>query len=288
MNLRNGMILNSDGFICLIKHLTGYTYNSLSSGCTCYDNIEYYDKYINLSESVTLYVNQNINYSLNINDPTLCLKLSGVTIYDWFENYINYYSDNSGDTENRVIYDPVTSGGTYYLVEHTIGDNCTGNTENVWTVVEYDSEIIWNNIGPYYKDEYDLCDKQTGVRFVKLKDLNPISPTYNEIKVTDKCQSETFPIIQLENVNNISATTANFIGNVINDGGYLITERGFCFAEHRLPTIDDNIILVNGTTGVFNYNVSNLLSEKNYYVRAFAKNIIGLNYSNSIVFSTKT
>lgn len=84
----------------------------------------------------------------------------------------------------------------------------------------------------------------------------------------------------------ITSTSIQVQAQIVNDGKSAIIERGICFAEHELPTVNDSHIS-NGTgSGFYTTDLKNLKANTIYYVRAYAKNAIGINYSNQKIVST--
>lgn len=94
------------------------------------------------------------------------------------------------------------------------------------------------------------------------------------------------PVITISAVTNIMATSAVLNANITNDYGSAITERGFCWSMDQNPTVTDNSINVGTGTGAFNGSATNLKMNTTYYVRAYARNSHGLNYSSQISFQT--
>ncbi len=90
-----------------------------------------------------------------------------------------------------------------------------------------------------------------------------------------------------------SATTATSTkitsgGTISSDGGYSIIERGVCYSTtNTTPTIAD-VYINEGTTGTgsFSATINGVSVNTTYYVRAYAKNIIGTAYSNNVVTVT--
>ena len=88
--------------------------------------------------------------------------------------------------------------------------------------------------------------------------------------------------------NTITGTTAISGGNVLSNGGVVITERGICWSNSSNPTTSDNKVSVAGTTGVFSGNLTNLALGITYYVRSYAINNIGTSYGDEISFTTNS
>ena len=97
----------------------------------------------------------------------------------------------------------------------------------------------------------------------------------------------TIPTITTGVLTQITDTSATGGGNVINDGGQAVTERGICWSTSPNPDITSPTKTSDGAgTGTFISNISGLLSNTTYYVRAYATNIIGTAYGTEVQFST--
>jgi uncharacterized protein (TIGR02145 family) len=84
----------------------------------------------------------------------------------------------------------------------------------------------------------------------------------------------------------ISASTASSGGNITNDGGAAITDRGVCYSTFPNPTTSNNNITEGTGTGDFEVTLQGLLPLTKYYARAFAINVKGTAYGNQIEFTT--
>jgi len=95
------------------------------------------------------------------------------------------------------------------------------------------------------------------------------------------------PTVQTLSVDNIDFASAKAYGKVVSDGGATVTERGFCYATHDNPTTSDGKITSGNGLGNFEEYLLNLNPGQTYYVRAYAKNVVGTAYGNpSISFTT--
>lgn len=87
-------------------------------------------------------------------------------------------------------------------------------------------------------------------------------------------------------VSSIAETTAISGGNITNDGGTLITQRGVCYSTSPSPTTANTTIISGSGTGSFTSNIVSLIANTTYYVRAFATNSAGTAYGNEVSFTT--
>ena len=85
---------------------------------------------------------------------------------------------------------------------------------------------------------------------------------------------------------NVTTTSAVLKGIISSDGGSAISERGFCYAQKEMPSVADIRIKVVGTTGAYQYSLTDLPQNKTYYVRAYAINAMGTYYGDPVSFTT--
>ncbi len=103
---------------------------------------------------------------------------------------------------------------------------------------------------------------------------------------TEPIQTNTVPGVTTLQTINITETTATAGGNITNDGGYSVIERGICWSTNTNPTINDNKITNSGSLGSFTANITGLNYNTIYYVRAYATNSIGTGYGTAVTFKT--
>ena len=113
------------------------------------------------------------------------------------------------------------------------------------------------------------------------------------VRLVKDLQQETvksLPSVTTAAITQITETTAVAGGNVTNDGGAQVTERGVVYSTNPNPVITNlnNTIRPCGSgTGAFTYNMTGLQSGTTYYVRAYAKNDVGTAYGEEVSFTTK-
>ena len=89
--------------------------------------------------------------------------------------------------------------------------------------------------------------------------------------------------IKLATVNTLDATevtgkTAVCGGDVLDDGGEALSERGICYSANGDPTISDSKVTASGNTGKFTVQLQNLKTNWVYHYRAYAINEAGISY----------
>ena len=94
------------------------------------------------------------------------------------------------------------------------------------------------------------------------------------------------PTVVTKSVGEITQTTAKIVGQVTEDGGAEVTERGACWSTEGTPTILD-FRTVDGTgVGSYTSSLSDLAPQTTYYVRAYATNEAGTAYGEEKSFMT--
>ncbi len=121
--------------------------------------------------------------------------------------------------------------------------------------------------------------------YVKSYAINELGIAYGDV-LSFKTADFSPPIVVSSSVNEITNTTANFQGEVLDNGGSSITERGFLLC----PSVDDlsncQKFIIPGDKGVYRLVVTNLKTGLTYYMRAYATNNKGTAFGAAIPFTT--
>gem|GEM_PF-1565146 len=94
------------------------------------------------------------------------------------------------------------------------------------------------------------------------------------------------PVLTTTTVTGIKQTYATSGGNITDDGGGQITERGVCWATASGPTISGSRTSDGSGSGTFASSITGLQPTTPYYARAYATNSAGTAYGNEVTFST--
>lgn len=94
------------------------------------------------------------------------------------------------------------------------------------------------------------------------------------------------PILSTYSATNIGITLAKSGGNITSDGGASVTVKGVCWSTKPHPTIDNSKTTDGTGTGYFPSNITGLIANTTYYVRAYATNSAGTAYRNEFRFTT--
>ncbi len=122
------------------------------------------------------------------------------------------------------------------------------------------------------------------VYFVRAYATNTVGTAYGAEKTIPTLQGK--PSVTTAEVLEFTYNTAIVAGEVINNGGSTVTERGFCWSTSPNPTINDSYIEAGQGMGTFSAQLSGLHANTKYYVRACAKNAFDVGYGNQVDFTT--
>ncbi len=87
-------------------------------------------------------------------------------------------------------------------------------------------------------------------------------------------------------IGNIGATSATSGGNVTSNGGTPVTQRGVVWSTSPNPTTANSQTNNGSSLGSYTSNLSGLVANTTYYVRAYAVNSAGTAYGNQLSFTT--
>jgi uncharacterized protein (TIGR02145 family) len=94
------------------------------------------------------------------------------------------------------------------------------------------------------------------------------------------------PVVQTSATGTITPTTAISGGNISDDGGAAITERGLCWATTNNPTIAGNKLVLGNGSGSFTGTMTGMAPATTYFVKAYATNANGTSYGSAVSFIT--
>lgn len=132
----------------------------------------------------------------------------------------------------------------------------------------------------------EIKDLQPNTRyFVRSYAVNKVGVAYSE-----EYEFTTFslPEIKTEEMTDVQLTTAMLHGTLVFNGNDTAAIKGFCWSTNEDPTVENNHIEIDTASAMYTYRLSNLIDKAQYYVRAYAKNKIGIVYGESKSFTTQS
>ncbi len=114
----------------------------------------------------------------------------------------------------------------------------------------------------------------------------------SEIRAKAVGEKRALPKLNVLDATNVTSKSATFNAKIIDVGAPSYEVRGFVYSLNEMPSFDNMISKFTAPVtddAEFSYNVNGLTLGETYYVRAFATNEIGTEYSsNQISFTTKS
>lgn len=132
-----------------------------------------------------------------------------------------------------------------------------------------------------------LTDLQPNTTYyIRAYATNSMGTAYGNVLLFTTDEEINLPTITTSEVTEITRTTAVSGGNIADDGGAIVTERGVCWSTGEEPTINDNKTEDGSGSGSFTSIISGLEPNTTYYLRAYAINESGTAYGEQQVFTT--
>jgi len=165
----------------------------------------------------------------------------------------------------------ITSRGVCWSTnpDPTINDSTTSNGTGAGIFVSQLTNLLPNTL--YYVRAYATNNAGTG---------------YGSTMTFTTVSNTSLPVVYTSSIYNISNTSAVSGGNVSSDGGFSVLSRGVCWNTSPSPTINNNITSNGSGTGQYTSNVTGLLPNTLYYLRAYATNSNGTSYGDEVQFTT--
>lgn len=123
--------------------------------------------------------------------------------------------------------------------------------------------------------------------------VNALSPPSGIFFDNFAVQVVTPAVVSTSSANNVLLTTATLGGNIIDNGGAIVTRAGVVFSTSPSPTIGtpgvvDSTLSPLVQSGVFNINLTGLTSGVTYYYRAYTITAAGTSYGADSSFTTQS
>ncbi|MCR4847670.1 MAG: hypothetical protein K5920_02315 [Bacteroidales bacterium] len=241
---------NVEGGVFVVGDLMSYKAISIENGNSFESNTITNQQYH--SETISLLFSTPIVTTSNVVDITTNSAVSGGLVTSDGGSFV---------TARGVCWS--TSPHPTISNSHTTDGNGTGSfTSNILGLIE----------GTVY--------------YVRAYATNGKGTAYGEQK-SFTTPTQTLPTVTTQPVSSITTHSAVCGGTVLSDGNSPVTSRGVCWSTLQNPTIYSNHTTDGSGTGVFSSNLSDLLQNTTYYVRAYATNEVGTAYGSQVSFTTE-
>jgi uncharacterized protein (TIGR02145 family) len=244
-------------------------FTSTIPGLQLQPNIRYYVRAYAVNSLGTAYGEE---YSFVIEPPSIILVYPFVST-----NPVSSISFNSAVSGGHVaIGNDVTARGVVWSTAMMPTIDLPTKTNN------------GTGLGPFTSTMTGL---KAGTRYyARAYATNYVGTSYGEergFKTMD-----TLPTVRTLPVTDIDKSSAISGGEVIFDGGAIVTARGVVWDTLPNPTVKSPLVFsspwtIDGTgIGTFTSSVTRLGSCKTYYLRAYATNAVGTSYGEEVIFKT--
>lgn len=150
---------------------------------------------------------------------------------------------------------------------------------------EYQEIQMDKRDGTYFANIDELCDNTT--YYVRYSVANRYSSMLTKEITSTKTLVPSVPEIQILSITNVLDKSADVLFDLKFDGGAEITQLGICWGTSNKPSLDsDHFVDTKDNKTIV--SLSTLQENTTYYVRAYAKNKVGIAYSESTAFTTLT
>lgn len=168
---------------------------------------------------------------------------------------------------------PLTEAGFYYST--TAASITTGL--KVSTTINLDTG--------YYKLTVDKLVPNTTYYYQAFA-KNKLGTALGDV-FSFRTESGTLSNLSTGEVENISRISADIIGSILNDGGYVPREVGVCFSNSSSsPTINHSVVKGELVNQKFAMKMINLIAGTRYYARVYAISAAGTSYGEVVSFTT--
>ncbi len=246
-------------------------------------------------------------YPLHLQNDTLRGNITGLERNTVYYFCFEVYTANEHKRANEVHHFETTSGGANVTVTTIDAINITqtsatsgGNVSAEGNTAINARGVCWDTVPnpDILQSPHLVSGEGAGGFMLNITGLMPGTTYYmrayamsnnmvyygNEVHFTT--QSAQLPTVTTGEVSNITRTSAQANGNVTSDGGAEVTRRGVCWSTAHEPSIGDDHA-DNGTgTGAYTVDITDLMPNTTYYVRAYAENVSGLSYGEEVEFTT--
>jgi uncharacterized protein (TIGR02145 family) len=263
--------------------------NELQSFGVCYDTS---NKPTTEGNTVSLSTDSSSNKTIdNLNPDTeyhfrLYAEIGDATVY----SNDKLFSTNPLGTPVIVTGEITDTSATSAVCEGNVTDNngsdvtakgvCWNISQNPTINDNYTSEA--GGKGSFNSEIIGLTEGTT--YYVRAYATNEVGTAYGE-ELSFKTE-DGLPELTTSEVTDIDTNSATTGGNITDNGGFSINDRGVCWSTSQNPTINDNSTSDGTGTGSFTSELTGLTEGTTYYVRAYAINEVDTAYGGEKEFST--
>lgn len=114
-----------------------------------------------------------------------------------------------------------------------------------------------------------------------------VSCKKDKVEPSNNSSTQTVATVTTNEVTSITSTTAVCGGEVKSENGWKVTERGVCWGTESNPTPSDSHTVSGEGLGKFTSEMTGMIPNTKYYVRAYATNAAGTSFGQEKSFTTQ-
>ena len=197
------------------------------------------------------------------------------------EVHAKAYTANATTSGNQVTLNgEYTKDYGYNVTEAGFVYATNNNPQNGGTVVKCKKDEI-KEVNYAYKFSTTISNLSRGTYYYQTYATTDYGTAYGEVL---SFKISITPVVATLAPTNILAETATLNGQIETEGDPAYTERGFVYSKsYKMPTVNDPTnattkVPVSGKSKTFSANVSSLVENATYYVRAYATSEDGTFY----------
>ncbi len=232
----------------------------------------------NLNPNTKYYVRA---YATNKSGTSYGKEVSFTTLDKGQEPVVTTSEVSEITVSSAVCGGEVVSGGDAVILVRGICYNTIGNP-TVADIYTMDG----SNIGAYTAELTQLAHNTTYYVRAYATNANGIT-AYGE-EVSFATLEKLLPVVTTSEVSKITTNSAVCGGEVTFNGNVDVISRGICWSTSQDPTVEDSKTIDGNGLGNFISNITDLVPDTKYYVRAYATNEVGTAYGEQKSFTTIT
>ena len=240
------------------------------------------------------------DYNDLTNQPTIPIVPSNVSAFTNDAGYVITSDDADADATNELQNITltgtdlsITNGGTVDLsiIQDGTTDADADSTNELQTLSEANGVLSLSNGGGsvILTDNVDDADADATNELQTLSVSSTADTLYLQnggFVIIPGISVANMPTLTTSAASNLTTVSATLGGNITNQGGSSVTQRGVCYSTSISPTTANSITNDGSGTGSFSSNLVGLTANTTYYVRAYATNSAGTAYGNEASFNT--
>ena len=176
-----------------------------------------------------------------------------------------------------VVFTDLVPNTQYYVRAYATNEAGTGYGDEK-TFVTVDPEEPENPENPEQPEDPGTPEQPENTE-------NPEQPEDPETPIEP--EQPVGPVVITAEVTEITVNTAVCGGEVVSGGDAVVVARGVCWNTAGAPTVSDTYTMDGTNVGIFTSQISNLVPNTQYYVRAYATDAKGVtSYGEEVTFTT--